>query len=103
MNNTPLGSMVFGFDHTLTFFLDMLTAKYRMYSWVKCPLFVAGDALKGRFIRRHEHFSSHQHSREDIPKQVGGIYSSYVESGEVWRQQVDLVCSAPSAGCVGYI
>ena len=33
MNNTPLGSVAFGFDHTLKIF-GMLTARYRKYSGV---------------------------------------------------------------------
>ena len=57
MNNTPLCIMAFGFDHT---FLGMLTARYRNHSVVNycthCLLFVAGDALKGRFIKRHDLF-----------------------------------------------
>ena len=57
MNNTPLCRMAFGFDHT---FWGMLTARCRNYSVVNycthCPLFVAGDALKGRFIKRHDLF-----------------------------------------------
>ena len=59
MNNTPLGSMAFGFDHTLKI-LGMLTARYRKYSGAifapKCPLFVAGHALKGRFNKRQDLF-----------------------------------------------
>ena len=72
MDNTTLGSMAFGFDHTLMI-LDMVTAKYRKYpASVFAPkgtLFVTGVALKYRFIRRHDLFQSSTF-------QIGGISSS---------------------------
>ena len=66
----------------------------------KCPIFVAGDALKGGFTC---FFSCPQHSSEDISKQIRDASSSYVESGEFWRQHVDLVSSVPSSGGARYI
>ena len=63
---------------------------------LKCPIFFAGDELKGGFIRPHDLLSYHQHSSEDISKQIGDEYSSNVESGEFWRPYVDLISSGPS-------
>ena len=57
MNNTTLGSVAVGFDHTLKF-LVMLIASFRKYSSVNFApnrlIFVSGDALKGGFIRPHD-------------------------------------------------
>ena len=60
MNNTPLGSMAYGFDYTLKFFgacrlLDTGSIQGPIVA-PKCPLFVARVALKGRSIRRHDPF-----------------------------------------------
>ena len=69
MNNTPLdGSNAFDFDHTLKFFGHTGSIQESIIIAPKGPLFVAGDALKGRFIRRHDLLSRHQHSREEILK-----------------------------------
>ena len=59
MINTTLGSVAVSFEHTFKF-LVMLTASFGKYSGVnfctKIPIFVAGDALKGGFIRPHDLF-----------------------------------------------
>ena len=62
MNNTPLGSMAFGLwleSHFEVFWacclLDTGSIQWSIIA-TKCPVFVAGDALKGRFIRRHDLF-----------------------------------------------
>ena len=97
MDNTTLGSMAFGFDLTLSHSgstqVSLLAAK--------CPLFVAGDALKGRFITSHILFSSHQYSSKYVSKQIGDVSSSVILG--VRRQHIDLVCSCSSSGGAGYI
>ena len=57
MNNTPLGSMAFGFDHIFwaCSLLDTGSIQGSIFA-PKCPLFFAGHALKGRFIKRQDPF-----------------------------------------------
>ena len=59
MNSTPLGSMAFGFDHTLKI-LGMLTTRYRKYSEVnfctQMPFIRCWTCTESRFIKRQDLF-----------------------------------------------
>ena len=61
MNNTTLGSMQFGCDHTSKSFehaqVDSDRTQVAVLATIECPLYVAGgDALKGGFVRPHDPF-----------------------------------------------
>ena len=61
MDNTTLGSVAVGFYHILNYFGHanvQLVSRSIQVSIIapKCPIFVAGDALKCGFIRPHDFF-----------------------------------------------
>ena len=76
MNNTPLSSMAFGFDHIFRF-LSMLTARYKKYSGVnfctQMPFIHCWTCTERQIHQTTGRFSSHQHSHEDISKQIENI------------------------------